>query len=134
MLGRVDPVLAQAMAPVLHDLHSTGVAAPRVDDSRYDRDADPESILAMMWSADGSGAGVRVDRSWPDFAQVASVAEQVQEWAFDELWGTAASNWPQCPQHPNNHPMKASIQDSVAVWVCPVDDMAFCNIGSLSRL
>lgn len=85
----------------------------------------------MLWSPDGTGTGVRVSRSALDFERIAMVADQVQEWAIEELWGSASTNWPPCPQHPTSHPMMVSTRDAAAVWVCPVDQTAISAVGAL---
>jgi hypothetical protein len=125
----MDDVLSQAMAPVLHDLQSAGIDPPRVEDN--DWTDDPESPSVMLWSPDGSGTGLRVDRSAPEFDRVAMVADQIQEWVIEELWGQAPTNWPRCPNHPSGHPMQASTREGVAVWICPADQMPFATIGAL---
>ena len=73
----MDELLRQAMEPVLRDLRGAGVTAPRVEDD--DWTDDPDSLSAMLWSPDGSGAGVYVSRSAPAVDRVASMADQVQE-------------------------------------------------------
>lgn len=117
------------MAPVLRDLRSAGIAAPRIEDR--DWSDEPEWSTAMMWSPDGSGSGVYVSRLAPEFERVAMVADQVQEWAIEELWRAAPTNWPPCPHHPDNHPMEVSTQDAAAVWTCPVDGAVISPVGEL---
>jgi hypothetical protein len=125
----VDEVLSEAMAPVLRDLRRAGVAAPRIEDRDWAHDS--ESASAMLWSPDGSGRGVYVLLSVPEFERVATVADQVQEWAIEELWGKAPTNWPPCPRHPDNHPMKVSTREAAAVWTCPADETTIAPIGTL---
>jgi hypothetical protein len=125
----VDEVLSQAMAPVLRDLRSAGIAAPRIEDR--DWTDDPGSSSVMLWSPDGGGTGVYVSRAAPEFERVAMVADQVQEWAIEELWGEAPTNWPRCPRHPNSHPMKVSTRDAAAVWTCPADEVVISPVGEL---
>jgi hypothetical protein len=127
--GVVDEVLREAMAPVLRDLRGAGIAEPRVEDD--DWTGDPDSASVMLWSPDGSGTGVYVSRSAPAFERVAAMADQVQEWAIEELSGKAPTNWPRCPNHPSGHPMKPSTRDRAAVWVCPSDGTPFSPVGSL---
>lgn len=78
----VNEVLRQALAPILRDLRRAGLDEPRITDSDWTEDADYPS--AMMWSLDGSGAGVSVSRSAVVFERIAEVADQVQEWAIEE--------------------------------------------------
>jgi hypothetical protein len=129
MLGFVDNVLTEAMAPVLRDLESAGIAAPRVEED--DWADDPESVSVMLWSPDGSGTGVYVTRGAPEFERFAMVADQVQDWAIEELWGGAPTNWPSCPRHPNNHPMTVSTRGAAAVWMCPADEVVIVPVGEL---
>jgi hypothetical protein len=129
----VDKLLEQAMEPVLRDLRSAGIPAPRVKDD--DWAGDPDWASAMLWSpggsGSGSGTGVRVSRSASEIERVMEIADQIQEWAIEELWGRAPTNWPPCPNHPDTHPMKATTRTGVAVWACPADQMPFSPIGEL---
>jgi hypothetical protein len=127
--GAVDEALRGALAPVLRDLRSTGITVPRIEDR--DWTDDTVSASAMVWSPDGSGTGVRVDLGLPEFERIAMVADQVQDWAIDELWGTASTNWPPCPRHPSSHPMRVSTSDARAVWMCPADEVAVVPVGEL---
>ena len=127
----MNEVLEQGLAPVLRDLSGSGVAPARIEEQNWTGLEDWPS--AMVWSTDGSGSGVSVDRRAPSAERVAAVADQIQEWAIEELWGRAPTNWPRCPQHPDSHPMKATVQHQTAVWVCPVDEKLVALIGSLRR-
>jgi hypothetical protein len=125
----MDELLQQALEPVLRDLRSAGIAAPRVEDD--DWSDDPDRLSVMLWSPDGSGTGVYVSRSVPAAERIAAVADQLQEWAIEELWGHAPTNWPACPHHLNGHPMKATTREAMAVWSCPADHTPFSPIGEL---
>lgn len=128
IVGSVDEVLWESMKPVLNDLRGAGILPPRVEDSDWIK--NPGRAAAMLWSPDGGGTGVSVSRSDPVHERVAKFADQVQEWAIEELWGHG-SNWPQCPQHPSSHPMQATTRNGVAVWVCPADQAVAVAIGTL---
>lgn len=117
------------MAPVLRDLRSTGIAPPRIEDR--DWTDDPSSASVMLWSPDGSGAGVYVSRAAPEFEREAMVADQVQDWVIEELWGDGPTNWPPCPRHPNSHPMTVSTREAAAVWTCPADEVVILPVGEL---
>ena len=125
----MDPVLSAALQPILRDLRRDGLAEPRIEDR--DWTGDPDRPSAMLWSPDGSGTGVSVDRHHPAFNRVADVADQVQQWAIEELWGHASTNWPRCPQHPGTHPMLATTAGETAVWACPFDQTVLSTIGDL---
>ncbi|WP_433466409.1 hypothetical protein [Spirillospora sp. CA-128828] len=125
----MNEVLEQALDLVLRDIRSTGVPEPDVRDDDW---ADGEhSASAFLWSRDGSGVGVRVDLAASEADRVAQVADQIQEWVIQELWGHAATNWPRCPDHPDGHPLQASTRDRSAVWVCPAEGIPVSPVGSL---
>ncbi|WP_433173977.1 hypothetical protein [Actinoallomurus sp. CA-150999] len=125
----MDEVLRRALEPVLRDIRATGVPEPDVRDDDW---ADDDlSASAFLWSRDGSGAGVRVDRAAAEADRVVQVADQVQEWVIEELWGRAATNWPRCPQHPETHPLRASTHGRSAMWVCPGEGTPVSPVGSL---
>lgn len=124
----MDPVLRESVEPVLRDLRRAGIKAPTFDDD--DWVGDREYVSSMMWSADGSGSGVSVRRAAPLAERVAHAADQVQEWAIeDQLWGSALTNWPPCPNHPESHPLQASVAETNAMWVCPADHSPVSPIG-----
>ncbi|MFF4347273.1 hypothetical protein [Streptomyces sp. NPDC001530] len=73
----------------------------------------------MLYAPDGSGQGVYWGSDDRPGARLAEVADQVQEWAVEALWGEAKSAvWPHCPVHPDSHPLSATVVEGVAVWVC----------------
>lgn len=125
----MDDVLTAALTPVLRDLRSTGAPLPIVEDREWTD--DPASPSAMLRSADGGAMGVRVTRSAPAAERVAMAADQVQEWAIEELWPSGRNNWPPCPRHPTSHPMRATAGRAVAGWRCPADDVVVVAIGEL---
>ena len=126
----MDPALSEALEPVLHDLRSHSLTEPDIEDR--DWTGVPEHPSAMLWSPDGSGTGVYVNREEPVFAQIASVAGEVQEWVIEELRGErSATNWPPCPHHPGSHPLNAVVRNQAAVWICPVQQSAVAVIGTL---
>jgi hypothetical protein len=60
------------------------------------------------------------------------VADQVQEWAVEELCSVGRpTNWPQCPRHPQSHPLVAVLREGLAVWVCPKTADVVCEVGHL---
>jgi hypothetical protein len=126
----VNDVLSQALEPVLRDIRTSGVPMPEIRDE--DWADDPLTATAMLCSPEGSASGLRVDIDAPERDRIAMVADQVQEWVIEELWGHAATNWPPCPNHPDSHPLTASTRDGVAFWICPSDLMPFSPVGSLS--
>jgi hypothetical protein len=131
----VEDVLQQALEPVLRDLRTAGVR-PRIEDSDWAKEWDEEldRASAMLWGRLG-GLGIAVARWWPDADQIVCVAEQVQEWAVEELWTVGAStSWPECPHHPAAHPMEASLIRNEAWWACPHYQSPVARIGQLTDL
>jgi hypothetical protein len=125
----MNDALAAALAPVLRDLHSTGVPEPRIEER--DWTDDPKMLSAMLWSPDGGGTGIFVSRYDSAHTQIAAMADQVQEWAIEELQWAGRTNWPPCPSHPTTHPMGAATHGGKAVWCCPIDGEVICDVGSL---
>jgi hypothetical protein len=121
--------LARALVRVLHDLSTSGGPVPEVVDEEWSD--SPGDASARLRSPDGSGYGVRVGRGDPDAEQLASVADQVQEWAVEELWHDRPTNWPRCPEHPDTHPLQATVVDGAAWWACPHTGDRVARIGSL---
>lgn len=121
--------LAWALDRVLRDL--TGLPAPRVEPS--DWQTLPEAESAYLRLPDGSSTGVFVDAALAPAEQVVQLADQVQEWAVEELCAARQpTNWPRCPDHPDNHPMAPVVVDGRATWCCPRSGRAAVEIGQLA--
>lgn len=86
----------------------------------------------MLHDVDGTAQGVFAMAAESLAERMASVADQVQEWAVEALWraGRPAS-WPECPEHPNSHPLEPVVQQDRAVWVCPKTRQLVGDIGRL---
>ncbi|WP_311213581.1 MULTISPECIES: hypothetical protein [unclassified Arthrobacter] len=127
MTAKIEEIIRH----VLRDVRSSGLAEPRIEDTAWNE--DPQALSAMIYSVrDSSGQGVWVRRDLPPAEQLVSVADQVQEWVIEEN-GPTYSNWPQCPWHPNNHPMAAHLVGALGVWACPVLRTPAAIIGELSE-
>jgi hypothetical protein len=126
----VDTALSEALAPVLHDLGTCGAPVPEV---RHNQWSDvPGQVTAMLYDVDGTAQGVfaMAPESLPE--RVTSVAGQVQEWAVEALWRAGRSaSWPDCPEHPNSHPLEPAVQHDRAVWLCPKTRHLVGDIGRL---
>jgi hypothetical protein len=127
----MHPELAAALTPVLRDLDETAGIRPDVrDESWVD---DPRQTSAMLFGPDGTGMGIRVRLGDPPAAQVAEVADQVQEWAVEALWSLGRStSWPPCPEHPDRHPLAAVARAGRAVWTCPVSGAEAGPVGGVA--
>ena len=91
-----------------------------------------EVIYVMFVNQDGQGQGILVpDGDRP--RQLARVADQVQEWAVEELWylGRPAT-WPECPFHPESHPLEPAVIADTALWQCPKTAEPMGAIGELT--
>ncbi|MBN1093622.1 hypothetical protein JKP75_14300 [Blastococcus sp. TML/M2B] len=125
----MHPELARALEPVLHDLRAGGPQPHRIGDQDP---ADEEGVAsAWLWSADGSGTGVSVVLGAPLPEQLAHVADQVHDWAVEELWGTARTSWPPCPEHPDSHPLVVRRAGDDVTWACPRSGTTVCRVGEL---
>jgi hypothetical protein len=68
----------------------------------------------------------------PAYAQVVMVADQVQDWAVEELCSMGRStSWPECPLHRNSHPLEAAADGTRAVWRCLKSGEVIAEIGAL---
>ncbi|HEY8719564.1 hypothetical protein [Pengzhenrongella sp.] len=121
--------LRRVLDVVLRDVRVSGAPVPGIQDDDW---ADDPLLASAMLVCDGSAVGIRVSLDLPEADRVAEAADQVQEWVIDELRGTAATNWPPCPDHPGSHPLRAEVRAGSARWVCPSHGMPFCPIGSLA--
>jgi hypothetical protein len=132
----VDPVLAAALAPLLRDLEAGHVPEPRIEEPGPPLFDQGEPGL-MLYAPDGSGQGIRLLADAPRSAQTADLADQVQEWAVETLWSIGKSAvWPQCPEHPDSHPLKPEVaneytHEATAVWQCPKSGHVIAPIGEL---
>jgi hypothetical protein len=126
----VDIALSEALAPVLRDLGNSGALVP---DIRYKQWSDfPGHVTAMLYGPDGSGQGVSAMAAESLPQRIASVADQVQEWAVEALWSAGRpATWPECPEHPNSHPLTATVREDRAVWICPQTGHLVNGVGQL---
>jgi hypothetical protein len=127
----VDSALSEALAPVLRDLENSDAPVPDVRDRQW---SDvPGQLTAMLYGPDGSGQGVSAMAGEPLPDRIASVADQVQEWAVEALWHAGRpATWPECPEHPGSHPLAAQLRDRRAAWACPETGILICLVGELA--
>jgi hypothetical protein len=87
----------------------------------------------MVWFPDGSGTGIYV-RTGDQVAQrVAMIADQLQDAVVESLpWLGLPAVWPECPDHPDSHPLEAVCDDAAAVWICPRTSRRVGPIGHLT--
>jgi hypothetical protein len=125
----MHPELALALGPVLRDLAATC----SIELDVRDEDWGYEGPSAMVWEASGSGTGITLIAGQPSAHQIASLADQLQEVATEALWSERLPvAWPQCPSHPDSHPLEAAVVESHAVWRCPKSGHIIANVGALA--
>lgn len=87
----------------------------------------------IFFGRSGTGISINVGESW--IQQVVSLADQVQECVVEALWSTGRSPiWPECPTHPDSHPIRPIARDGVAVWACPSSQEGIGPIGSIAEV
>ncbi len=121
-----------ALGLIAEDLDAGGVPLPRVDPAPWQPWEPSESVTLL--AADGTGMGVWLDLGLSRAEGLAHLADQVQDWAGEELGRLGRpTNWPACAAHPTSHPLRPRVQDGRAVWACPVAPAVWVPIGGASR-
>jgi hypothetical protein len=130
-------VLRETLEPIVRDLRSGGAIVPDVLEEAHD-DAGPERVPAWIQPPAGAGSHsvgsqgiyVQVDLSRPE--RLADLADQIQEWEVEELAAAGRpATWPECPEHPNSHPLAPAARDGQATWCCPASGHVIAAIGAL---
>lgn len=124
-------VVREAAAPVLRDIAASGaIGLDLREEARADR--GDEIVCAWLSGADGiTGVDISVSLGSSATERVAELAEQLQEWEVEALWAAGRSaTWPECPEHPNSHPLEPAVADG-PVWRCPRSGDVICAIGAL---
>lgn len=130
-------VLRESVEPILRDLRSSGAIVPEVVEEAHD-EAGPDRLAAWIQPpgrGDTRGVGsqgiyIQVDVSAPE--RVANLADQIQEWEVEELAAAGRpATWPECPQHPNTHPLAPQARGDRAEWCCPRTGQVIGAIGVL---
>ena len=130
-------VIEKATAPVLRDLEVSGAIVPVILYQSTDGDSGDglrEGVCTNIALGAGHGGNVWIPTEECSSAeQVWWAANSLQEWEIHELWEFGRSTtWPECPEHPNTHPLEPDIDGKdAAVWQCPRTQRAICAIGAL---
>jgi hypothetical protein len=131
--SRQTAILFECLTPLLDDLAHTGAVLPTVE-TKSDR-LDGQEIGAWIRNGDLGGQEIFVELSLPHPERLAALAEQIQEWEIEALWTAARSaTWPECPQHPNTHPLEPAASADHARWRCPASGQDVSAIGRLNQL
>ncbi|MGA4848255.1 hypothetical protein ACOBQB_19105 [Streptomyces sp. G5(2025)] len=124
----MDEGLVAALEPVLRDLRATCAVRPVVREEWHDGFGE----LVMLYGPDGSGVGLSVRVGSNAAEWTADFADQAQEWAVEALCAELRpAVWPECPAHPDSHPLEAGVVGGVAVWSCPRTRWVAAVVGGL---
>jgi hypothetical protein len=126
--------LRATLEPVLRDLQSSGAIVPDIREEAHD-DLGPDCVCAWIQTLGGAGSmGIRVQVSLPAAERLADLADQIQEWEVEELAAAGRpATWPECPLHPDTHPLAPQARGDRAVWSCPASGQVIGIIGALHR-
>ena len=94
----------------------------------------PQNIIEMLHagSRDVGSRGIHVQVSLPPPERLADLAHQLQEWEVEELAAAGRpATWPECPEHPDSHPLAPQARGGQAVWCCPASGQVISVVGSL---
>jgi len=133
MMMSVHAELEAALSPVVDDLTSTCRVQPRVEPwGPQDGGDEGDQRWVMLWEPNGSGAGAGVRLGRPVADQIVELADHAQEWAVEALNAEGLpAVWPECPLHPDSHPLAPVVRRGVAIWSCPRGDVEIAAIGRL---
>jgi len=137
LTGAERAELRASLEPILRDMRSSGAIVPRVAEEAHD-DPGPDGVSAWIWPPDGAGShdagsrGIHVQVSLPPPERLAGLADQLQDWEVEELAVAGRpATWPECPQHPDSHPLAPRALGDQAVWCCPASGQVISAIGAL---
>ncbi|ADB34848.1 hypothetical protein Kfla_5844 [Kribbella flavida DSM 17836] len=115
---------------LVRDLQSTGGISLQVRDEPVNGDSEYESVWLL--SRDGSRTGLLAPLAMAEPDRVVHVADQVQEFVHEELWGLGRpATWPECLEHPGTHPLQPERTPKGPGWVCPKSGHTAGCIGEL---
>ncbi len=128
----MDQSLAEALEIVLSDITATGTTKPEIVDWDW-ADGDDYSSGWIRWP-DGTGRGFGVFSDEPLAFRVVQVADVFQKEIVEALSALGRpATWPECPDHPDSHPLKPQGLDGTAMWLCPLSGRPIAPIGRLTR-
>jgi len=98
-------------------LHEAGIGV-RVDEGWHASDPAYEGSF-LLTSVSGGGTGIMIPPGFSRSMLEVTLADQVQDFIIEELWTLGRStSWPECPDHPNTHPLRAHMVDGAGMWIC----------------
>ena len=127
----MEKALQEALDVLLPELRRTAGLRPIIEDRAGVNRFDEEVINVMFLNQDGHGQGIQVPEGDRPH-QLAQVADQIQEWAIEELWNRGRpATWPECPFHPGSHPLEPVVVADTALRRCPKTAEPVAAIGEL---
>jgi len=121
------------LEPVLRDMRVSGAIVPEFLERAYEG-AGPDTACALIRYGREHDRGWRIQVSLgePPADRLAELADRLQEWEIEELFATGRpATWPECPVHPDSHPLSPEVRDGEAAWCCPASGQVICRIGAL---
>lgn len=111
---------------------TSGRSLPEIREEAHHQEAEA-SACAWIQGPGRTGTGISVRLAISPAAQVAELAEQLQNWAADQLHDAGLPPaWPACPEHPSQpHELAPEVRDGAAVWICGESGEVIWAIGAL---
>lgn len=117
------------LATVLRDVAATYPLPVTVEPAEVGDDAE----WVRLSAGDPSTAEIRAHTDLSPAERLADVAGQVADWLVESLPGAGRpAVWPECPLHPDSHPVDPRAAGDRAEWVCPATGRAVAAVGSLA--
>lgn len=113
-------VLSELIDVLLRDLDRPGAVRPHMTTARHRQEASGAYAEVALSSADGSSYVLFIDVEGTRGQQLTALADGFQDWEVEELAHLGHSAvWPQCPTHPDTHPLNVQLIAGSARWICP---------------
>jgi len=118
-------------------MRGSGAIVPGVLEEAHE-DPGPDWVCACIRPPDAAGSrglgsrGIRDQVGLPLPERLAGLAGSLQEWEVEELAVAGRpATWPECPEHPDSHPLAPRAHGDQAVWCCPASGQVISVIGAL---
>jgi hypothetical protein len=88
-----------------------------------------EVPLLFLWDRHRSGTGLWLGHPGEEFSDALyRASEVIQEAAIEAVHGA----WPECPDHPDSHPLELHEAGTELTWACPAGGRRVATVGELS--
>ncbi|MFC0623138.1 hypothetical protein [Kribbella deserti] len=119
-----------ALELVVRDLRNTGGITLHLLPEPVDSDPSYESVWMLSGRTARTGLLAPIEMAPPD--RIVHIADQVQEFVLEELGRLGLpATWPECPEHPDSHPLTPTQSPGRPSWVCPKSGHTIAAIGQL---